>query len=119
MASTFQVPSQSYPIGPQAIGPFTIPAGNTRIQVTCTHGTWPLTNNDLVLQATFEVSFDNGVNWQELTSVGWGGGTLPVDKFGNPQPANVLTTSIVSPCQLRGTVNVFQSLTTAITVALT
>jgi hypothetical protein len=119
MAQTFSVPSRQYPAGVTAIGPFALAAGTTRILVTMTHGTWPLTQDDLMLQATFEVSFDNGATWEPFVSVGWGGGTLPLDRNGNPQSANFLNTSIVTPCRLRGTVDVAQAITTAIAVVLT
>lgn len=119
MAQTsFNIPSRQYAAGVHPFGPFSVPSGS-QIQVSLTRENWPDSGGQEIISIEIDSSLDGGQTFSLLTQFGTAGGVLPNDKFGNPVTSNTLTTSIVTPCQLRGRVILQQALTTAVSVSIT
>lgn len=120
MTVAVSVPSQSYQAGPRTFGPTNIPLGATKIQVTFTRESWPLTGADVVLRCAIECSTDGGVTYPYGSIGEWTGGTR-IDRLGNvvtsvmlargdiPEPTNANR-------KVRAAVNVLSALQTAVAV---
>lgn len=115
---SFAIPSALYPPGVIGWGPFVVATG-TRIQVSLLREAWPDSGGVEIIAIDAEQSHDGGASWQPFVGFGCAGGVLPDDKFGLPQLASVLTTAVVTPCRLRGTLTTQQAVTTTITVTIT
>lgn len=118
MPQTFTVPSHAYSVGTTPFGPFTVSSGS-QIKVTLTRENWPDSAGVEIISIEADISFDNGATWQLLTQFGSAGGTLSLDKNGQPRTTSWLTCAITTPCQIKGRVILAQPLQTAITIAIT
>lgn len=114
----FTIPSRQYTAGVHPFGPFTVATGS-QIQVSLTRENWPDSAGEEIINIQIEISTDNGQTFDSLVGFGTAGGVLPPDKFGNPQTSNTLTSSLTTPCRLRGTVTLQQPLSTAVSVSIT
>lgn len=115
--TTLTVPSRAYPAGVTNYGPFTVNAGTT-IKIGLLREAWPDSNGEEIISLDAEVSFDGGNTWDFLFQFGTAGGTLPLDRNGNPQNTSSVMSGLTTPCRLRGTVTLQQPLTTTVTITI-
>jgi hypothetical protein len=59
--AVFAIPVADYPVGQQALGPFSINAGLSNIQIALSREFW--TDPAVKVHARFELSLDGGVTW--------------------------------------------------------
>lgn len=137
MAQTFTVPSHTYSVGTTAFGPFSINAGTSNIKLSVKRDTTLSSPGVEVLRIEAVCSFDGGVTWLKTTAPGGDPGvlgnpdtdavffgmdgdpTVPLDRNGQPVPDSSVSTSITTPCQVKGQMVVSHALTTTISVILT
>lgn len=122
--ATITIPSQQYAAGPHPFGPVSMASGS-RIQLSLLRQSWPDSGGAEIISIEAVTSLDGGQTWSGVLGVnpsiqfGCAGGQLPNDKFGQPVNSSVLTTSIQTPCQIKGRVVLQQPLTTTITITVT
>lgn len=119
--ASFSIPSQAYTAGLHPFGPFSVGAGFTDIAISLTRENWPDSGGHEIIELLAEYSTDAGVTWSIPQGFGSAGGTLPPStKTGLPQDVSgPFHIDIVSPCQLKGTVELQQALTTRVGIVVT
>lgn len=135
MAQTFTVPSTAYAADTYPFGPFAINAGSSSIHLDVLRDPALNLPGVEVLRMEAVCSFDGGVTWQATTApstppevgvlgshdamlFGMDGSPSTPGRTG-PVLSASYTTSITTPCQVKGQFVVSQPLTTTITVTLT
>jgi hypothetical protein len=109
------LPAQVRAAGSYALPSTLIPDGLTRLLATLARNAWANTGRD-VIKATIEVSYDGGTTWPQawgFTAVG-GVGTFKGQTLANSTLSVPLKAG--SGRRVRGTVVLFTSLNTAVTV---
>jgi hypothetical protein len=119
MAVDLTIPSQAYVAGLHPFGPFSIASGS-QLAFSLTRENWPDSAGVEIIEILVHTSQDGGVTWSNPYGFGAAGGTLPLSTKGFPQDVSgPFKLPLVTPCQIKGTVNLQQGLTTSIGIVIT
>lgn len=125
MAVLFSAPSRQYNPGPTTIVPggagAALPDGIRFLTIHATRdpATWPADPTVMCAQINMEFSLDGGATWPMYAGFGAYGGLLPNNRDGSPMTEMQFTSPelpLVSNRRVRFTVQVLETITTAITI---
>jgi hypothetical protein len=113
-------PRATYPPGTYPLQKYNLSKGQTSASASATRQNWPDIGED-VLSLILNISFDSGNTWQLLLGFTAAGGNL-IDMDGKAVTTSTASTILPQPDnpnrQLSGTVTIFATLTSTVTVTV-